>query len=51
MDELLIAYESLREEKDMTSDAYVVWTWRGEGTNDHVDRESNIIMGYDIFIR
>jgi len=49
MDELhlLVAYERLREEKDITSDAYMIWVWQGHGhdTNDYIDR------GYDIIIR
>jgi len=42
---LLVAYERLRAEKSMTSDAYVVWLWRGDDTNDHIRQ------GYDIIIR
>jgi hypothetical protein len=47
MDELhlLIAYTRLREEKDIRSDAYVIWMPRGHDTNDHIQR------GYDIIIR
>jgi len=47
MDELhlLVAYERLREEKDITSDAYMIWVWQGHDTNDYIGR------GYDIIIR
>jgi hypothetical protein len=43
---LLIAYERLREEKDITSDAYVIWMWPGHDTNNHV----HVDWGYDIII-
>lgn len=46
MDELhlLVAYERLREEKDIRSDAYVIWMWRGHDTDDHIDRVYDIII-------